>query len=156
MQLWNTVYCETACKTHIRHKYLIIRNNCHILMLSRIVRINFVKSDHKTSVHFFNDHIYTRKNLSEHIKRPFFKSLAHYCMVCVCEYMSYDVPCLIPTKTFFVHQQTHHFRNSHCRVCIIDMNNDLIRQFWPILTVSVFKFFQNPLQCCRNKEILLL
>src|SRR5699024_7261810 len=154
VQSRNTVDRVACHDCQMCHLHLSIIDNCHLfdlLIVSRITILNFYD---KSAVDLLNDLIDSRKQSGEQLNRPFFQSFCHDRMVRVSHGLSSNVPCLIPSKSFLIHQNTHQLSHSHSRMCIIHLECHFLIQLCDI-TVCLFVFRDRCLDAGRNEEILL-
>ena len=154
MKFCNTVYRVTCNDCKMSHFYLSIIEDCHLLDLVIISRIFSLNVKNETAIDLFDDLVYTWKQSGEQLNRPFLKSLCHDCMVCVSNTFSCYRPCIIPSKSFFVHKDTHKFCYCYCRMSIVHLESNFFVQFHDIFVV-LFVFINSSLKTCRYKEILL-
>ena len=154
MKFCNTVYRVACNNCKMCHFDLSVIEDCHLLDLVIVSRIFFLNFKNETAVDLFDDLVYTRKQSGEQLNRPFFKCFCHNRMVCVSNTFCCDRPCIIPSKSFFIHKDTHKFCNSYCWMSIVHLESNFFVQFHDIFVI-LFVFCDSSLKTCRYEEILL-
>ncbi|MNI68996.1 hypothetical protein D3C73_1247210 [compost metagenome] len=137
------------------HSDLIRADNSQTINSLLVIRILLMQHAAEASVDLFNDHIDPWKQISDHSRRPLFKSLTKDRMVRVRDSPDCNIPGLFPAVAFDIHKYTHEFGDDQGRVRIIDMQRYLFRQM-VIGQPQLLKGSQDALQTCRAEEILLL
>jgi len=107
VQTGNTVYRVACCDCQMCHLHLSIIDDCHLFNLLIVARIFCLDFCDKAAVDFLDDLVYTRKQSGEQLDRPFLKCLGHDGMVGVGNGFGCDLPCFVPAKSLFVHEDTH-------------------------------------------------
>ena len=112
----------------------------------------------KFSSHFIIQHLNNRYQLRHHLfqvmHRPFFQCLRQNCMIRVSTCLLHHLNGIIHLKTA-LHQKSNQFRNHHCRMRIIDLNDGIICQIIQIASLRC-TLIQNHLRTGTYHEILLI
>ncbi len=122
MKFGNPVDGMTGGQTEIRHADFPVGNDGHIVDFSHIPRIAEMEVGDQAAVDFTDDGIYTGKQRPKHMFIPPFQGFTHHRVVGIGNGFFGGVPGFIPSKTIFIHQQTHEFRHTQCRVGIVDVD----------------------------------
>ena len=121
MEGGNTVYRETCVDRKPCHVNLSVMDDCHVVLVVVVLRELMAELDNEAAVDFFDDLVNTRKKSLEYIDRPLFKSFSKNCVVCVCECLCNNIPCIVPAHIVFVKENAHEFRNSNNRMCVVEL-----------------------------------
>ena len=113
---------------------------------------NFIQ---ETTIDFEDDFQMPRQQAAEQIQRPFLQGLGQQRMAGVGKRLARDIPGLLPTQLMIVDQQPHQFGNRHDGMRIIQLNDNLVRELFPIV-VEQSEATNDILQRAGHEEILLL
>ena len=154
MQSGNTVYGKSCNNGKMSHFYLAVINNGHFLDLLIVARIFCLDLKDKSAVDLLNNLIYTGKQSGEQLDRPFFQRFGHNGMIGVRNTFCCNLPCLVPSKTFLIHKDTHQLCNSYCRMSIVHLEYNFFIQLTDIAVIFLV-LLDCSLKTCGNKEVLL-
>ena len=154
MQRGNTVYGIACSDRQMGHFYLSVIDDRHLADLLLVARIFCFDLFHKAAVDLLDDLIDTRKQAAEQLDRPFLQCLCHDRMIGVSTGLCGYFPCLVPAKTFLIHEDTHKLCNRYGRMGIVQLEGCLLIELTDIAVV-LFILCNSFLYTCGNEEILL-
>ena len=105
-------------------------------------------------VYFRNNHGNARQQILNILHRPFFQSLGHNRMIGIGNRFLHNLPCLVPGVTVFIHQYPHQLRNHQHRVCIVELDGNLLAKIVQRRMVLQMGF-HNGMHTGTDKEIFL-
>ena len=153
VKLSNTVYISWSVCCKSCHMNNVAVNNAHLSF--------HIFADALCSKLFLalvsdkaNDVINFRNNLSHKVSRPFLKSLAEYCVVCISASLSCNFKCFVKVH-ILKHKKSYKFRYAWYRVCIVKLNCIFFCKVAEIVAMLCFITAHNVLKWSRAEEILL-
>ena len=107
---------------------LSVFENRDVMITGCLIRVAGVHLFNETAIDLFDDLINTWQQFRDHGDRPFFKGFRKYGVIGEADGFNGHVPGGIPIVMFFIDEDTHQFRNTECRMGIIDMDTNLVRE----------------------------
>ena len=150
----NAVYFVRGDHGKVCHSHLPVREDRHSFDLIPVARITLPHLPAETLIDLLDNGVNSRQASFDKIFLPFFERFAHNGMVRVCHRSRHDIPGIVPRKTVFVHQKSHHLGDAERRMRIVDMDRREIGKGVNIV-VSADMPVDDVLQGRRNEKILL-
>eukprot|EP00128_Syssomonas_multiformis_P015811 Colp12_sorted_trinity150504_noHs@1565 len=148
---------------HVDTLLSILLNEGHAAETSNVARPLLLHLGKVTCVDLIDDHQVTRKKLLNEVHGPTLKSLGKNGVVGVSHGLGSDFPSLLPVELLLVDEKTHKLRDGKCRVSVVQLDSDLLREVLEVGTGDVavaeggrLVTTDNILERGRGQEILLL
>ena len=156
MQLAHTVDGIAHGHAQVRHVHHAVGNHRHVTDALPLAGEVIPQPRAQPAVDLLQNLINAGQQLPHHFFRPLLQRFRHDGVVCVGHRLLHNGGSFVPAKALFVHQDTHHFRNSKPRVRIVDVDAHLLRQQLEVAPVQFFEILDDVLQRGACEEIVLL